>query len=77
MSAEAVEDINQSLKSDLSFTFKDTDKETFMKFKKDFARNKYPFSLSEERREKFDQFMVKYVIDEDFLTEGIKFHNLD
>lgn len=45
------------------------DEETFKLVMKYFKRQLYPFNISAEKRKKFNEFMLKYVIDEKFLWD--------
>lgn len=45
------------------------DEETFKLVMKYFKRQLYPFNISADKRKKFNEFMLKYVIDEKFLWE--------
>lgn len=46
------------------------DEETFKHVMKYFKKHEYPFKMSSEKRRKFNEFMIKYIIDEKFLWSG-------
>jgi hypothetical protein len=66
----------QKTLSSFKMTF-EADEETFKLVMKCFKKHEYPFQISSKRRKKFNDFMVKYIIDESYLWSGYQLYTID
>lgn len=45
---------------------------------KSFQQNKYPFNLDQQELEEFNNFLVKYIIHQDYFKDNVpRFYSLD